>query len=161
MMCKISLLVKPLNGPWTGSRWVWWSTNCLLSSFSLVLDVKVKLVSSTCGKSISSHASYSAVYFFFNTMDHLDHTTVSTLTSFYFNYQNPSVSCFLVQIWAIVISTSTGLTNLKIARKGKGKGGGEGFSLSPPKACSQANTLGQARSYQYSSCTSFISRHSP
>ena len=53
-------------------------------------------------------------FFFFNTMDHLDHTTVSTLTLFYFNYQNPLVSRFLVQIWAIVISTSTGLTNLHL-----------------------------------------------
>ena len=44
------------------------TVSVLISSLFLVLDVKVKLVRLTCGKSISSHASYSAV-FFFNVMD--------------------------------------------------------------------------------------------
>ena len=42
-----------------------------------------------------------------------------TMTSFHYNYQNPSVCCFLVQGRAIVFSTAEGLTNLNKKAKTK------------------------------------------
>ena len=41
------------------------------------------------------------------------------MTSFDYNYQNPSPCCFLVQFRAIVFSTSAGLANLKKKAKTK------------------------------------------
>ena len=41
------------------------------------------------------------------------------MTSFDYNYQNPSVCCFLVQITAIVLLSSAGLTNLNNKAKPK------------------------------------------
>ena len=41
------------------------------------------------------------------------------MTSFDYNYQNPSVCCFLVQIKAIVLLSSAGLTNLNNKAKPK------------------------------------------
>ena len=41
------------------------------------------------------------------------------MTSFYYNYHNPWVCCFLVQIKAFVLSSSVGLTNLNNKAKPK------------------------------------------
>ena len=41
------------------------------------------------------------------------------MTSFYYNYQNPRVCCFLVEIKAIVLLSSAGLTNLNNKAKPK------------------------------------------
>ena len=42
------------------------------------------------------------------------------MTSFYYNYQNPCVCCFLVQIKAIVLLSSAELKNLNNKAKIKG-----------------------------------------
>ena len=44
---------------------------------------------------------------------------MTSLTSFYYNYQNPRVCCFLMQIKAIVPKPSAGLTNLTKKTKAK------------------------------------------
>ena len=41
------------------------------------------------------------------------------MTSFYYNYQNPSVRFFLVKIKTIVLQSSAGLTNLNNKAKPK------------------------------------------